>query len=132
MKENYETKLSDKDKEIEELRKQLQAKEGEVDDTINDLENEVNEKLNQAEKMKELQATVDELLKDKAEATVDTFIRQGKIAPAQRETALKLCLSDNDTFRELYENAKPIVEVSGQKSKPVSGKLMGKLTNYLG
>ena len=110
IKENYESKLSEKDKEIEELKKKLIDKESEVDETLDDLNGEVKEKLEQAEKMEELQSTVNELLRDKAEATVDTFIQQGKIAPAQRETALKLCLSDNDTFMELYKNAKPIVE----------------------
>ena len=80
--------------------------------------------------MKELQNTVNELVNDKAEATVDKFIQQGKILPAQRETALKLCLSDNDTFLDLYENAKPIVDVGEQKSKPVPTEFVGKMANY--
>ena len=129
IKENYESKLTDKDKEIEELKEQLKAKESEVNNTIDDLNDEVNEKLEQVEKMNELQATVNELLKDKAEATVDKFIQEGKIAPAQRDTALKLCLSDNDTFLELYENAKPIVETQ-QKRQSLPLGTAERIANY--
>ena len=130
IRENYESKLSDKDKEIEELRKQLKEKESEVDNTIDNLQDEVNEKVAQAEKMKELQDTVNQLVQDKAEATVDKFIQQGKIAPAQRETALKLCLSDNDTFLEFYENAKPIVETQNKRVSAPAG-VAERISNYL-
>ena len=63
---------------------------------------------------------VEKLEKDKAEATVDAFIQQGKILPAQRETALKLCVNDNDTFMDLYRDAQPIIDVNQQKSKSVN------------
>lgn len=129
IRENYESKLSDKDKEIEKLKEQLKAKDNEVDETLGELTDEVNEKLEQAEKMKELQSTVNELVKDKAEATVDKFIREGKLAPSQRETALKLCLSDNDTFLDLYENAKPIVETQNTR-KSVPAGVAGRIANY--
>jgi len=130
IKDNYEAQLSDKDKKIDELQKQLKEKESEVDNTIDHLNGAVNEKLKQAEKMKELQETVNELVKDKAEATVDKFIQQGKIAPAQRDTALKLCLSDNDTFLEFYENAKPIVETQNTRKSVPTGIAEG-IVNYL-
>lgn len=129
IKENYESKLSDKDKEIEELKQQLKAKESEVDTTIEDLNDEVKEKLAQAEKMKELQATVNELVHDKAEATVDAFIQQGKILPVQRESALKLCLLDSDTFLGLYRDAKPYVETQ-QKRKSISTGTAERIANY--
>ena len=129
IRENYESKLSDKDKEIEELKKQLKQKETKVDETIDELTDEVNEKLEQAEKMKELQNTVNELVKDKAEATVDKFIQEGKIAPAQRETALKLCLSDNDTFMSLYENARPIVQTQQKRVSAPAG-IADSIMNY--
>ncbi len=61
IKTRYEKELSDKDKEIEELRKELARKDNEVNDTIANLNNEVNEKLEQAEELKRLQANVDEL-----------------------------------------------------------------------
>lgn len=131
LKENYETTIQDKDKEIEELKKQLKEKNEEVDETVDNLNDEVNEKLEQAEKIKSLQATVDELVEERAEATVDAYIQKGIILPSQKEAAKKLCLSDNDTFMDLYKDAKPIVDVGKPKSKPVPSKLMGQITNYL-
>ena len=131
IKENYETTIQDKDKEIEELKKQLKEKNEEVDETVDNLNDEVNEKLEQAEKIKSLQATVDELVEERAEATVDAYIQKGIILPSQKEAAKKLCLSDNDTFLDLYKDAKPIVDVGKPKSKPVPSKLMGQITNYL-
>lgn len=131
LKENYETTIQDKDKEIEELKKQLKEKNEEVDETVDNLNDEVNEKLEQAEKIKSLQATVDELVEERAEATVDAYIQKGIILPSQKEAAKKLCLSDNDTFLDLYKDAKPIVDVGKPKSKPVPSKLMGQITNYL-
>jgi hypothetical protein len=74
IRENYETKLSEKDKEIEDLRKQLAAKDKEVDETINNLKGEVDDKLAKAEELKKLQKTVEELQRDKAETTVDNLI----------------------------------------------------------
>ena len=131
IKENYETTIQDKDKEIEKLKKQLKEKNDEVDETVTNLNDEVNEKLEQAEKIKSLQATVDELVEERAEATVDAYIQKGIILPSQKEAAKKLCLSDNDTFMDLYKDAKPIVGVGEHKSKPVPSKLMGQITNYL-
>lgn len=131
IKENYETTIQDKDKEIEQLKKQLKEKNDEVDETVDNLNDEVNEKLEQAEKIKSLQATVDELVEERAEATVDAYIQKGIILPSQKEAAKKLCLSDNDTFLDLYKDAKPLVDVGKPKSKPVPSKLMGQITNYL-
>ena len=131
IKENYESKLSEKDKEIEDLKKQLAAKDKEVGDTIDDLQKEVNEKLRQNEEYQKLQETVQELQKDKAEATVDAYIQKGIILPVQRDTAVELALTSPDTFIKLYENAQPIVKVGEQKSKKVPAELAGQLTNYL-
>ena len=44
IKTRYEKELSDKDKEIEELRKELAKKDNEVNDTIQNLNDEVNDK----------------------------------------------------------------------------------------
>ena len=131
IKKDYENKLSEKDQEIEDLKKQLAAKDKEVDDTIDDLQKEVNEKLRQNEEYQKLQETVQELQKDKAEATVDAYIQKGIILPVQRDTAVDLCLTSPDTFIKLYENAQPIVSVGEQKSKKVPAELAGQLTNYL-
>lgn len=129
IKERYETELSEKDKTIEELKKQLKTKEGEVDNTIQTLNDEVNNKLEQAEKIKSLQATVDELVEERAEATVDAYIQKGIILPAQKEAAKKLCLTDNDTFLDLYRDAKPIVETQ-KKRKSVPTGTAERIANY--
>lgn len=122
IKERYEKELSDKDKEIEELKKALSLKDKEVNDTINDLNDEVNEKLAQAEELKALQANVQELLNDKANALVDKYISEGKLVPAQREKALNLCLADQDMFISLYEDAPSIVDTT---PKPRSTRVNG-------
>ena len=130
IKERYETELSEKDKEIEELKKQLSAKDKQVDDTIANLNDEVNEKLKQAEELKRLQENVNELLQDKAEALVDKYINQGKLVPAQRDNALNLCLADQDMFISLYETAPSIVDTN---PKPKSHKVLGnvdKMVDY--
>ena len=104
IKTKYEETISAKDKEIEELKKKLSAKDKEVDDTIQNLNDEVNTKLEQAEEIKRLQSDVNELLQDKAEALVDKYISEGKLVPAQREKALNLCLADQDMFISLYKD----------------------------
>ena len=58
--------------------------------------------------------------KDKAEATVDTYINKGIIIPKQKDVAIKLCLNDPETFQELYRDAKPIIELD---PKPHSKKV---------
>ena len=130
IKTKYENVISEKDKEIAELKKQLELKEKKVDDTIQDLNDEVNLKLEQAEEIKRLQSDVNELLQDKAEALVDKYIQQGKLVPAQREKALNMCLSDQDMFISLYEDAPSIVDTN---PKPKSHKVLGnvdKMVDY--
>ena len=130
IKEKYETTISEKDKEIEELKKKLSEKDKEVDTTIQNLNDEVNTKLEQAEEIKRLQADVNELLHDKAEALVDKYIQQGKLVPAQREKALNMCLTDQDMFISLYEDAPSIVDT---QTKPKSRKVLGnvdKMVDY--
>ena len=130
IKTKYEETISAKDKEIEELKRKLSAKDKEVDDTIQNLNDEVNTKLEQAEEIKRLQADVNELLHDKAEALVDKYIQQGKLVPAQREKALNMCLTDQDMFISLYEDAPSIVDT---QTKPKSRKVLGnvdKMVDY--
>ena len=122
IKERYEKELSERDKKIQELEEKLSKKDNEVNDAINNLNDEVNEKLKQAEELKALQANVNELLNDKANALVDKYISEGKLVPAQREKALSLCLSDQDMFISLYENAPSIVDTN---PKPISHKVNG-------
>ena len=130
IKERYENELSSKDKEIAELKKQLEVKGKQVDDTIANLNDEVNEKLAQAEELTKLRESVQELLNDKANALVDKYIEQGKLVPAQREKALNLCLADQDMFISLYEDAPSIVDTN---PKPKSHRVMGnvdKMVDY--
>ena len=130
IKQRFEKELSEKDKQIEELKKQLEAKDNEVNDTIKNLNTEVNEKLEQAEELNKLRENVQELLNDKANALVDKYIQQGKILPVQRENALDLCLANQDMFISLYENAPSIVDTN---PKPKSHKVKGnvdKMVDY--
>ena len=129
LKKKYEETIESKNKEINELTKTLKLKEEKVDETINNLNDEVSEKLQQSEKLRELQKNVDELLKEKAEVTVDTYIQKGVIPDAKRDIALKLCLNDNDTFMELYRDAKPIVEVNEHKSRRINADV-SRLVDY--
>lgn len=130
IKERYEKKLSDKDNIIKTLQDKLSKKDNEVNDTIHELNDEVNEKLEQAQKIKDLQALVNELVEERAEATVDAYIQKGIILPSQKEAAKKLCLTDNDTFLDLYRDAKPIVETQ-QKRKSVPTGTAERIANYL-
>ena len=122
IKARYDKELEERDKKIKELEEQLSKKDKEVNDVISNLNDEVNDKLKQAEELKALQANVNELLNDKANALVDKYISEGKLVPAQREKALSLCLSDQDMFISLYENAPSIVDTN---PKPKSHKVKG-------
>lgn len=128
LKTKYEQVIEEKNREIAELSKSNELIQEKMDTTVNNLNDEVKAKLEMAEQLQDLNKTVEELVVDKATATVDTFIQQGKILPAQRETALKLCLNDNDTFLELYKDAKPIIDTT---SKPTSKKVNGDLNRLV-
>lgn len=78
----------------------LADKQKEVDEALKDLDDEVGDKLKTSKEYKELLQTVAELQKERAEAAVDVYIQKGVILPVQRETAVKLCLSDNDIVRQ--------------------------------
>lgn len=130
IKKEYETVLKEKENEIEELKKQLKDKETEIDQTITGLNEEVKEKLAQTQEIKEMQETINTLMLERAETTVDTYIQKGIILPAQKKSAVKLCLNDNETFLDLYKDAKPIVTIDEKKSKQPPSDLIGKMSNY--
>ena len=131
LKTKYEQVIQDKDKEIAELTKANDLIQEKMDTTVDNLNDEVKAKLEMAEQLQDLNKTVEELVVDKAEATVDTFIQQGKILPAQRDTALKLCLSDNDTFLDLYKDAKPIIDTAQTpKARKVNDGIVDGLKDY--
>lgn len=131
LKKKYEEVIETKNKELEDLKSTNESLQKKMDSTINDLDDEVQDKLRKAEELAELQKTVEELMVDKAEATVDGFIQKGIILPAQRKTAVKLCLSDNDTFLELYKDAKPIINLDEKpQSQRVNENIMTGLKDY--
>ena len=117
LKQKYEKIIEEKNEEINTLEQTVEETKKQVDATVNNLKDEVQAKLEANEKLIQMQKDIEELVRDKAEATVDTFIQQGKILPAQRETALKLCLNDNDTFMELYRNSQPIIDLKPRTKK---------------
>lgn len=129
IKENYESKLNEKDERIKELEAELEKKDKENNDAINHLNNEVDERLKQSEEYKQLLKTVETLEKERAEATVDAYIQKGIILPTQRDTAVKLCLGDNKTFSELYSNAKPIVQTEQKRVSAPTG-AAERIVNY--
>ena len=129
LKQKYEKIIDEKNKEITELNKTVDLTNKKVDEAVGNLNSEVQEKLKANEEYKKLLADVEELQKDKAEATVDSFIHKGVILPAQRETAIKLCLNDNDTFLDLYRDAKPIVDTTPQRRSVPTG-TAERIANY--
>ena len=125
IKTKYEGIIEEKNKEINELKNEVNNTKKKVDETVDELKDEVQAKLDANEEYQKVLATVQELKVEQAETTVDTYIRKGVILPAQRETAVKLCLNDNDTFTDLYRDAKPIVNVEENKSKRINSLAKG-------
>lgn len=125
IKNKYEEIIENKNKEINTLQREVENEKKKVNETVDTLKDEVQAKLDANEEYQKVLATVQELKVEQAETTVDTYIRKGVILPAQRETAVKLCLNDNDTFTELYKDAKPIVNVEENKSKRINSLAKG-------
>ena len=112
LKEGFDKELAKRDKEIAELKKQLQDKDKTVDETITELNNEVKDNLEQAEAFREMQKNMQELMEESAEITVDKYIKEGKIPSYQKETAKKLYLGNREMFDEMYKDAPVIVDTS--------------------
>lgn len=129
IKDNYESKLDEKDERIKELEAELEKKDKENNEAINHLNSEIDEKLKQSDEYKEILKKVEVLEKERAEATVDAYIQKGIILPTQRDTAVKLCLSDNDTFLDLYRDAKPIVQTEQKRISAPAG-TAERIVNY--
>ena len=119
LKEGFDKELAKRDKEINELKAQLEAKDNVVDETITELNNEVRDNLQQAEAFREMQKNMQELMEESAEITVDKYIKEGKIPSHQKETAKKLYLGNREMFDEMYKDAPVIVDTS---QKPQSKK----------
>lgn len=114
LKEGFDKELKKRDKEIEDLKKQLSEKDKTVDDTIGALNDEVKDKLEQAEEFREMQHNMNKLLDENATIAIDNYIKEGKIAPAQKETAKELYLSNREMFDKLYKDAPIIIDTANE------------------
>lgn len=114
LKEGFDKELKKRDKEIEDLKKQLSEKDKTVDDTIGALNDEVKDKLQQAEEFREMQSNMNKLMDENADIAIDNYIKEGKIAPAQKETAKELYLSNREMFDKLYKDAPVIVNTTDE------------------
>ena len=129
IKQKYEKIINDKDDEIKKLNETVEATNKKVDTTVTDLNDEIKARLEATEEYKKLMATVEQLEKEKAEASVDAVIQKGLALPAQKEALRKWCLNDSDSFVEYFDNAQPIIEVDTQKSKKISADV-NRLVDY--
>ena len=129
IKQKYETIIKEKDNKINELEQTVETNQTKIDETVNNLNNEVQAKLEQTEAYKELQATVQQLEKERAEATVDAYIQKGVLLPTQKDSAIKLCLNDNETFLNLYRDAQPIVDTTKERKSIPTG-TAERIANY--
>lgn len=120
IKEKYTKAMEVKDNEILELKNKNKELESKTDEALDKLGIEVKERLEQNEKFKKMQAMVNELENERADATIDTLIKKGVILGKQKESAKKLFMQDPDLFDELYADAKPVIDT---ESKPKARKI---------
>ena len=130
LKEGFDKELKKRDKEIEDLKAQLEAKDKVVDETIGELNSEVKDNLKQAEEFREMQANMNKLLDENAEVAIDTYIREGKIASAQKDVAKDLYLKDREMFDKLFENAPSIVDTSNKPQSRKDNVDINKIAEY--
>lgn len=130
LKEGFDAELKKRDKEIEDLKAQLEAKNKVVDETIGELNSEVKDNLKQAEEFREMQANMNKLLDENAEIAIDTYIKEGKIASAQKDVAKDLYLKDRETFDKLFENAPSIVDTSNKPQSRKDNVDINKIAEY--
>ena len=130
IKAKYEKVIQDKDKEIKELTKTVETNKKKVDSTVDDLNKEVEERLKQSEAYKDLEQKLHTMEVERAETVVDSYIAKGVLLPAQKESAVKLCLNDNDTFMNLYKDAQPIIDTRQERRSIATG-TAERIANYL-
>ena len=129
LKAKYDKIINDKDDEIKKLNETVEKTKKKVDTTAGDLNDEIKARLEATEEYKKLMATVEQLEKEKAEASVDAVIQKGLALPAQKDALKKWCLNDSESFVEYFDNAQPIIEVNKQKSKKISADV-NRLVDY--
>ena len=103
-------------KAIEDAVKPLDEKLTSIDERISTVEEavEIDPKNDEGEESEEIQAMQAEILELKAQratAKVDALIAEGKILPAQKETAVKLCAADAKMFDEMYKDAPVVIDL---------------------
>lgn len=130
IKDKYQAIIDEKDQQIKELTKTVETNQKKVDTTVDDLNKEVEERLKQSEAYKDLETKLHEMEVERAETVVDSYIAKGVLLPAQKESAVKLCLNDNDTFMNLYKDAQPIIDTRQERRSIATG-TAERIANYL-
>lgn len=130
IKDKYQAIIDEKDQQIKELNKTVETNKKKVDTTVDDLNKEVEERLKQSEAYKDLETKLHEMEVERAETVVDSYIAKGVLLPAQKESAVKLCLNDNDTFMNLYKDAQPIIDTRQERRSIATG-TAERIANYL-
>lgn len=130
IKDKYQAIIDEKDQQIKELNKTVETNKKKVDSTVDDLNKEVEERLKQSEAYKDLEQKLHTMEVERAETVVDSYIAKGVLLPAQKESAVKLCLNDNDTFMNLYKDAQPIIDTRQERRSIATG-TAERIANYL-
>ena len=87
-----------------------------IEDNIEIQEESGNKEDEESEEIKAREAKIAELKTEIATAKVDSLIAAGKMLPAQKDSAVKLCASDSKMFDEMYKDAPVIVDLDDRKS----------------
>ena len=102
---------------VQEAIKPLNEKIDKIDERITKLETgEEPPSTNGEDEVEAMKAEIADLKAQRATAKVDVLIAEGKILPAQKESAVKLCASDATMFDEMYKDAPVIVELDNRQS----------------
>ena len=123
IKAKYEELIKSKDDEINQLAETNAELQEQNEQNKSELNRSIEKELEATESYKEVLATVKELKTEQANTMVDSYINKGVILPAQRDAAVKLALSDADTFNSLYKDQPPIIQVNKEKHSIPSDKL---------
>lgn len=107
--ENAEALAEEKtelEKQLKESKKDSKGKVLVSEDAFNELK----------EQAKEGSEALKQLTRRDAEEAVELAIKDGRIAPKQRESMVKLAINDRDTFNEIIENASKIIDFNERGS----------------
>ena len=119
LREQFEKTLAGKDEEIETLKQQIKDAQNEAKENIKDLTDEAKERLKLQKDVKQLNDYIAQLEHDKAIAQVDAHIKEGKLLPKQRDTAIRLATTDFNAYSELYANAEPVIQIDEVEAEKI-------------